>query len=172
MASLTPAWDKLMATCFAKVDAERLERKIGYVLLGFRPIDNTYSIIILTGPPACGKSTVLHIIRKLFNNENTNRIYAAIFHDWDLKNLDQFNPNGFIFTATNITKGLFSLKPKHEGYYTALDVMPHKCGSAPLPLEEYRQLVREITTTELDAIADKCKAHVKKRFPKDHFQHP
>jgi len=47
--------------------------------------------------------------------------------------------------------------------------MPHKCGSAPLPLEEYRQLVREITTTELDAIADKCKAHVKKRFPKDNY---
>lgn len=90
----TPAYDKLMSTLYDKENRQRLEWAIGSIIAG--DSKDIQKFIVLYGSPGTGKSTVLHIIEKLFDG------YYTMFNAKDLvsKNnqfaMEQFASNPLV----------------------------------------------------------------------------
>jgi Family of unknown function (DUF5906)/Poxvirus D5 protein-like len=99
------AWDMLVGTLYNEEERAKIEWAIGAVVSG----DSRFiqKFLVFYGPPGSGKSTILHIIRKLFDGytsvfdarelSGTNNVFAtsafksnplvAIQHDGDLSRI-------------------------------------------------------------------------------------
>ena len=63
------AWDTIVETLYSEEERAKIEWAIGSVVAG--DSKNIQKFLVFYGPPASGKSTILHIIQKLFNGYGT-----------------------------------------------------------------------------------------------------
>jgi energy-coupling factor transporter ATP-binding protein EcfA2 len=100
------AWDELVGTLYSVEERAKIEWAIGAIVSG--DAKKIQKFVVLYGPPASGKSTVLNIIEKLFegytttfeakalggnNNQFATEVFknnpiAAIQHDGDLSRIE------------------------------------------------------------------------------------
>lgn len=89
-----PAWDEIVGTLYSPEERAKIEWAIGSILAG--DSISIQKFFVLYGDPGSGKSTILHIIEKLFDG------YYTIFEAKDLvgKNnsfsMEQFNSNPLV----------------------------------------------------------------------------
>lgn len=153
----TYAWDYLMSTLYTGQDQELIERLIGYALEGFHFDSPGPDITVLSGGPATGKSTVLHIIEKMLLRSPAP--WAIVQHDWDGKNAHRFMPGYIVFTASNLEN--ISAPDEFKG---RIRVIRQHCESRPIFKELYERLLHDIDD-ELDDIMKKCRSRVRTRLP-------
>jgi len=65
------AWDRLLSVLYSEEERHKIEWAIGAVVSG--DSKNIQKFLVFYGPPASGKSTVIHIIEKLFEG------YCSVF---------------------------------------------------------------------------------------------
>ena len=89
-----PAWDEIVGTLYSPEERAKIEWAIGSVVAGDSV--NIQKFFVFYGDPGSGKSTILHIIEKLFDG------YYTVFEAKDLvgKNnsfsMEQFNINPLV----------------------------------------------------------------------------
>jgi predicted ATP-binding protein involved in virulence len=88
------AWDEMLDVFFPGEDRVKIEWAVGSLLS-----DGPKKTMILTGNPATGKSTVLHIIQKIFDKNKPN-LRVKVQHDGYVKNA-AFDGSKHLFFADN-----------------------------------------------------------------------
>lgn len=96
------AWGELLEKYFSEDDQEQLEWAIGCVLS-----EGPKKMMVISGPAASGKSTVLKIIQEIVENYDGNRLPIDIFHDGMRRNADTF---AFVASNTPVDGGMMQIQ--------------------------------------------------------------
>lgn len=132
MSRVSVTWDFLLSTLFK--DAERMQIECAIGALLHNREEGLKRNYLIYGPPATGKSTILHYIQKMFPNDRS----IVVIHDLDprpstFKQLEVQYPGAMIFAATN------KINPDipEDGNWTRIAT---RKKSKPLPLNVYNQM--------------------------------
>lgn len=90
----TDAWDELMGVLYSEEERAKLEWAIGAVVCGDSKFIQKF--LVLYGPPASGKSTVLNIIQKLFHGYTTTFDAKALGSNGSTFAMDVFKTNPLV----------------------------------------------------------------------------
>lgn len=90
----TEAWDEMLKVLYSEEERAKIEWAIGAVVSG--DSKNIQKFIVLYGPPASGKSTVLNIIQKLFQGYTTTFDARALGSNGSTFATDVFKSNPLV----------------------------------------------------------------------------
>jgi len=136
MSRVSVTWDFLLSTLFKDAERMQIECAIGALLQNREEgLKRNY---LIYGPPATGKSTILHYIQKIFPNDRS----IVIIHDLDpcpsaFKQLEAQYPGAMIFATTN------KINPDIPENSNWTRIATRK-KSKPLPLNVYNQMCQTL----------------------------